>query len=303
MIYPRAARGRTLNNCLITFFTDDDFALFSNRLSPRLFLYYNLVRVLRSQEEARMIDSIQDKRREYLDLGILLMFTLLFRLVSLMIIHTGIDESDYWTAAKSLRLGLPYPQLNHRTIRWAVILPAFFSQLIFGVRANAYYVIPIFFQMIQALLVYRLGKRLHSRITGVFAAIAITVFPYSARVGSQLRPEVTSIVYILAAFWYLLNYLDSRIDKKSRGDFRTLLPSIAFLYIGYHSKITNLYFLPGFLLVILLIGRSFRHALYFGLILLGLYVVETGIYVIFTEYNLGHIQIIAAHHFSPQRAR
>jgi hypothetical protein len=244
-----------------------------------------------------MIESTRNNRTEYIDIGILLTFTLLFRLVTLMIINTGIDESDYWTAAKSLRLGLPYPLLNHRTVRWSVILPAFFSQLIFGVRANVYYVVPVLFQMIQSLLVYRLGKRFHTRMTGVLAAIAITIFPYSARVGSQLRPEVTSGVYILVVFWFLLRYLDSRTEEKGRNDFRELLPAIAFIYVGYHSKITNLYFLPGILLVIAILGRSFKHAFYFGLILLGLYVVETSIYAIFTDYNLGQIQIITKHHF------
>jgi hypothetical protein len=249
-----------------------------------------------------MIDLAQDNRTEYIDLAILLTFTLLFRLVTLMIMNTGIDESDYWTAAKSLRLGLPYPLLNHRTVRWSVILPAFFSQLIFGVRANVYYVVPVLFQMIQSLLVYRLGRRFHTRLTSILAAIAITIFPYSARVGSQLRPEVTSSVYILAAFWFLLRYLDSRAEEKDHNDFRLLLPSIAFLYLGYHSKITNLYFLPGILLVIAILGRSLKHAIYFGLILLGLYAVETVVYAIFTDYNLGHIQIIARYHFKPLQA-
>jgi hypothetical protein len=263
------------------------------------FLYYNTIREIALQQETEVLDIKQDKRMEYVELAILLTFTFMFRLVTLMIMNTGIDESDYWTAAKSLRFGLPYPPLSHRTVRWSVILPAFFSQLIFGVRANVYYVVPIVFQMLQSLLLYRLGKRIHSRTTGALAAIATTVFPYSARVGSQLRPEVTSSVYILAAFWYLLNYLDSRDSEKIRCYFSRLLPSVAFLYIAYHSKITNLYFLPGFLVVILLLGKSFRHTLYFGLILLGLYVVETGIYAIFTNYDLGQIQIIAEHHFKP----
>lgn len=249
-----------------------------------------------------MIDSSQDKRTEYIDIAILLTFTFLFRLVTLMIMNTGIDESDYWTSAKSLRLGLPYPLLNHRTVRWSVILPAFFTQLIFGVKANAYYVVPVLFQMIQSLIVYGLGKRFHTRMTGVLAAIALTIFPYSARVGSQLRPEVTSSVYILAVLWFLLRYLELHAEDKDRGDFRRLLPAIAFLYIGYHSKITNLYFLPGILLVIAILGRSFKHASYFGLILIGLYALETSIYAMFTDYNLGHIQIIANHHFSPLEA-
>jgi hypothetical protein len=249
-----------------------------------------------------MIDLTQDNRSEYIDIGILLTFTLLFRLVTLMIINTGIDESDYWTAAKSLRLGLPYPLLNHRTVRWSVILPAFFSQLIFGVRTNVYYVVPVLFQMFQSLLIYRLGKQFHARMTGVLAAIAITIFPYSARVGSQLRPEVTSCVYILAVFWFLLHYLESRAEEKGRNDFHKLLPAIAFIYVGYHSKITNLYFLPGILLVIAILGRSLKHAFYFVLILVGLYALETAIYAIFTDYNFGHIQIITRHHFKPLQA-
>lgn len=231
-------------------------------------------------------------RTQLIDIGILLGFTLVFRLITLMTMNTGVDERDYWTAAKALRYALPYPELTHRTIRWTVILPAYFAQLIFGTGPNAYYVVPILFQMMQSALIYLIAVKLvrrpsdtislgmtAGRIAGFMAAAALVVFPYSARVGSQLRPEVTSIVYILASFWFLLSYLDKQDQVSAHTkqtdklrNFSSLWASLIFMYAAYHSKITNLYFLPGFLLIIWFIGRNFKHAMYYGLLLLALYV-------------------------------
>lgn len=238
---------------------------------------------------------VKIKRDDAIIVLILIVFVILFRLATLMIMNTGIDESDYWSAAKNLRLGLPYPPLTHRTVRWSLIIPVFFTQLIFGVKVNVYYVLPILYQAAQAVLLYFYGKRLHSRFAGILTALAITVFPYSARVGSQIRPEAVSLFYIMASLWFLLNYLD---DEDNR--FKHLVPSILFIYLAYHAKITNLYFLPGILFTIWILAGRFKHAVSYGLILLGLYVFETLLYAVFTEYPFGHLQIIRSFHFSPE---
>ena len=238
--------------------------------------------------------SRSDKQTDIIIIIVLSLFVILFRLATLMIMNTGIDESDYWTAAKNLRLGLPYPELTHRTIRWSLILPVFLSQILFGIKVNVYYIIPVLAQVIQAIILYQFGKRLHSRMAGILTAFAITVFPYSARVGSQIRPEAVSIVYIMASLWFLLNYIDDQ-DRR----FEVLIPSIAFLYLAYHAKITNLFFLPGIFLVIWILGKNLRQAFFYGAILLGLYIVETFLYALFTEFPLGHLQIITKFHINP----
>jgi hypothetical protein len=230
---------------------------------------------------------------EILSILTIILFTVLYRYVTLMMIHTGVDESDYWTAAKSLRLGLPYPDLTHRTVRWSIILPTYVTQIIFGINANAYYVMGFLFQIIQNILLFKIGKRIYSGKVGFITVFLITIFPFSIRVGSQIRPALTSIVYVLASFWFLLNYLDDK-DRK----FKNLFFSLIFIYIAYHSKITNLFFLPGILLFLVIKEKNWKHAFIYGGILLGFYLLETGIYALFTPFSLGHIDIIFSNHLA-----
>jgi hypothetical protein len=236
-------------------------------------------------------------REDMLLVLILVLFTTVFRLMTLQMISTGVDASDYWNAAKAIISGGDFPELTHRTVRWGVILPVALIQLLFGHGPLAYYIAPILFQGLQTLLVFLIGRRISGRLCGFLAAIAMVVFPFAARVGSQILPETVSPVYVLGAFWFLLRYLDVRNTGRN-PKLPDLIPSAFFLYLAYHAKITNLYFLPGFLLIIWLIGKSSIHALYFGMMLLGMYLLETGLYAVFTDYNLGHIQIILSHHFS-----
>lgn len=66
------------------------------------------------------------KRDDAIIILILILFVFLFRLATLMIMNTGIDESDYWMAAKNLRLGPKYVnivfaffEINHAVFRSA----------------------------------------------------------------------------------------------------------------------------------------------------------------------------------------
>src|SRR5512145_2682850 len=95
------------------------------------------------REPKRLQGSREEKREEGAILIALLIFALLFRLLTLMPIHSGVDERDYWTAAKALVQGTDYPALTHRTVRIAVILPVALFQLILGTGPNVYYVTPI----------------------------------------------------------------------------------------------------------------------------------------------------------------
>ena len=122
----------------------------------------------------------------------LLVLTLWVRLSTQMMIHTGVDERDYWYAAKALSQGFAYPDLTHRTVRWAIILPVAALQKIFGVHPNVYYIAPILNALAQTVLLYALGKRLRGRFVGILSAIFLIFFPYQIRAASQVRPEIFS---------------------------------------------------------------------------------------------------------------
>ncbi|MCX7025037.1 MAG: glycosyltransferase family 39 protein [Spirochaetes bacterium] len=231
-------------------------------------------------------------RDDWFIIAALVLFALFFRVSTLMMIHTGVDERDYWQSAKAIARSLPYPELSHRTTRYGVILPVALAQIVLGSHPNVYYLMPVLNCMAQALLAYLIGLRLRGKITGFLAALALVLFPYMIRAGSQVRPEVFSITYILLALWCFIEYLDG-----DRSGIRPLLWMAFWIFVAYETKITNLFFVPGFLLAIVVCRKRPGHALLLGGVLLGMFLAETGLYAILTEYRFGELEIILQKHF------
>jgi hypothetical protein len=244
--------------------------------------------------------DVSQRRGDRIVVLALIVFAVFFRLATLMMIHTGVDERDYWYSAKCLAQGWPYPELTHRTVRFAVILPVAGAQLVLGESPNVYYVLPILNAALQAALAFAIGARLRGRAAGFLAAFGIVFFPYMIRAGSQVRPEVFSITYVLAALWCFLAYL----SRAERGDRATvpLLGAAAFLFVAYEANVTNLFFAPGLVALILARKRRFREVLAFCGLLLALYLVETGLYAAFTEFKFGQLQVIAHSHLEGNEA-
>ena len=187
-----------------------------------------------------------------------------------MMIHTGVDERDYWFSAKAIARGLPYPDINHRTTRFTVILPVAGAQLVLGSHPNVYYVLPVLNSMIQAAIAFVIGLRLRGRLTGFLAALAITLFPYMIRAGSQVRPEIFSITYVFMAFLVFIDYLE-----RTENEALPLIWTAVWLFVAYESKITNLFFVPGLLAAVLVYKKKPGHAILFSAVLLFLFLAET----------------------------
>ncbi len=230
----------------------------------------------------------------------LLLLTLWVRLSTQMMIHTGVDERDYWYAAKALSQGFEYPALTHRTVRWAIILPVAALQRVFGVHPNVYYVAPILNALAQTALLYALGKTLRGRFTGILASLFMIFFPYQIRAASQVRPEIFSITYMLLCAYLLV------IALRREGRNRTILVVVSSLamFLAYETKITNLFFLPGVFAAMLLYGgkRGFRDCFAFGLPLLALFIAETALYALLTDFSFGQLSVITSNHLSSDYA-
>ncbi len=242
-------------------------------------------------------------RANRLILAALVLLTLWVRLSTQMMIHTGVDERDYWYAAKALSQGFPYPALTHRTVRWAIILPVVVIQKIFGVHPNVYYVAPILNALCQTILLFALGTFLGGRRVGALAALFLIFFPYQIRAASQTRPEIFSITYMLLCAYPLAVALRSSGNRR----IRYLLASSFALFLAYETKITNLFFLPGIFAVLLFFGKQgwktgIRDCFVFGLPLLALFLAETGIYAAFTPFKFGQLSVIEANHLSSDYA-
>ena len=236
-------------------------------------------------------------REDYLLFSVLLAVTLIFRLWTVMMIHTGIDERDYWYSAKAISQGaaIEYPYINHRTVRWGVIVPVAVQQLITGVSPNAYYTMPILNALVQTLLLYLLGRKLFGKKTAVLATLCLIFFPYQIRAASQVRPEIFSLTYILAMVYFFSGYV---FGTDARKQIRSLMLSALMLFFAYQAKITNLFFMPGMFVLIFLQKpqKKIPHSILFGAIPLAGFILETLIYRIFFGYRFGHLEIISANH-------
>jgi hypothetical protein len=240
-------------------------------------------------------------------LASIVVFTLVFRLLTLMMPHTGVDERDYWSAGKALVSEAPYPDVHHRTVRWPIILPVAFTQLLFGVHPNVYYVTPLALSCLIAGLFYTIGRRLGGHPVGFLAALGFALFPYVIRAGSQIRPEIFGVLFMLLAIRFLHAQGRTPAPNKDCVDANLLLVAAA-LFLAYLTKITSVFFVPGVLLYLWLRphlepepappGAGFRDALVVALILLGLFLLETFLYGVFRGQWLGRAGIILENHLS-----
>ena len=230
-------------------------------------------------------------------------FALFFRLATLMMIHTGVDERDYWTSAKAIAFGLEYPDLTHRTVRFGVILPVAAAQRILGELPNVYYVLPVLNAAIQAALAYLVGRKTRGRVCGLLAALFLILFPYMIRAGSQVRPEIFSVTYVLAGLLCFLTYLDRTGDGRGEGhdlhpgaSLTALAGAAVLFFAAYECTVTNLFFVPGLVLVMLGRRRPLReYAIFLGL-LVAFFAAETALYAALTPFRLGQLQVIARSH-------
>ncbi len=209
-----------------------------------------------------------------------------------MMIHTGIDERDYWYSAKAISGAADYLTVNHRTIRWGVILPTATGQMVTGTEPNAYYLMPFLNALTQTALLFFLGLKLFNRRVAILAALFMIFFPYQIRAASQVRPEIFSITYILALMLAFVAWL-----RAERGRIAWLAFSAFFLFLAYETKITNLFFMPGFFALILIYGGKsrIRDCFIFGGIPLALFVAETIVYGL-AGFPGGQLAIIRSNH-------
>jgi len=221
----------------------------------------------------------------------LVLFGLAVRILSLMMIHTGADERDYWFSAKRLVLGFPYTPIQHRTVRFGIILPVALAQKLLGTHPNVYYVLPLLLSALQVAFMFILGLKLSGRAVGFLAAVFMAMFPYMIRAGSQVRPEIFSVTYILIGLFFFLSYLEQEGPA-----IISLCLSALFLFLAYMSKITSLYFYPGFIAAILLFKKRKGHAVLFSLLLAALYLGETWVLYRLSGNPLGNLGIIRASH-------
>jgi hypothetical protein len=227
----------------------------------------------------------------------IILSTIIIRILTLEIIDISGDSVWTWFNVKTLSEGIGFLKFDHHTTRIGKIIPLLLIQKLFGYKAQIYYLTTIIYTVISVIMIYKIGKLIHNRFLGIIAAYLFLFFSEINRAASQLIPSMYSICYVLFAVYFLIKYIKN--DGKSY-----LIISSLFLFFAYLAEITNVFFIPGLVIALLLNNkRGFKSFIIdvfiYGSILLILFLIETFIYYKLSGNILGRIGIIKSTHLSP----
>lgn len=227
---------------------------------------------------------------------VLMVFCLFYKFFTFRMFDIGGDAINYWFAAKHIFYNLPYIELDHQTARFGLIIPVWFTQFVFGTHPAVSLILPNLFFIIHVILIYRIGVIVKSPIAGFIAAALFMLCPHIIRFGGQVVTEAFAGPLLTACFYFLLRYNDA-----DRREMIYITLSALMLFWAYEVNETNIFFMPGFLLVILLFKRSLKDAFIFSAILFGLFIGETALYYLFTGDIMGRFHAITGHHLNIEK--
>lgn len=213
-----------------------------------------------SEKSIRKVNSMMSwiKRNPALAAGLVFLFSVCIRIITAEYIDIGGDNVWRWTSALDAAVGNGYPEWTHHNMRWSVMAPLWLSIKLFGTNPAVYYLSPIFFASLGSMLIFLIGKRLHSVECGLMAALLVIFLPQMPQSGSQNWPSVFQFAFIAVSMWAILKWHDER-------KVTLLLLAALFYFFAWGARLTGLYYFPGLLLMVWLPGRNYRAAIMFGL--------------------------------------
>ncbi|HLX31596.1 MAG TPA: glycosyltransferase family 39 protein [Gaiellaceae bacterium] len=143
-----------------------------------------------------------------LDLGLVALASLLFRLPWVIIVKHGVvwDSTFYYYAAKSIAAGNGYSILGHATAFFPVGWPGFLG-IAFAITGPSLWtimVLNLILWSITAALAYLLGRRLGGRAAGIVAGLIIAVSPEMTLYVLRAYSEALFIPLLLGACLFLV---------------------------------------------------------------------------------------------------
>ncbi|MCX8125280.1 MAG: glycosyltransferase family 39 protein [Spirochaetes bacterium] len=241
------------------------------------------------------MDTIAQKNERMMVL-LIVVFVVIYKFFTFRMFDIGGDAINYWFAAKHLYYNIPYIELDHQTARFGLIIPIWISQLLFGVHPAVSLIIPNLFFVIHVILIYKIGKYVKNSTVGLFAAILYMLCPYIIRFGTQVVPEAVGGPLVTASFYLLLKYKDD-----NNKEFLYLTMSAFLLFWAYCAHELDIFFMPGFLLVIWLFKRNMKHAIFYSAVLFVLFLFETAVFYYYTGDIMARYHAITGHHFTLEK--
>lgn len=243
------------------------------------------------------ITTASANKRKILLFGCLLfiaVFSLVFRYLTSETVERAGDAVYKWSVIKQFVLFGDFPaRLNHHTCRWSLNIPVFFLQKYLGTGPTTYYVWPFITSTLSGVFGFLLTERLRSWRIGLAAGVLIIMSEPLMRQGTQLLPMGTAVPFLLGAVYFFVRWRDDRCSLN-------IAVSSLLLFFAYGAKITIIYYVPAFLVLIWLFADNprarIRNSLCFLGIFVALFAVETGVFNMITGASLGRLELIQSSH-------
>jgi hypothetical protein len=139
---------------------------------------------------------------------------------------------------------------THHGLRWAINFPVYLIQLFFGDSAINYYIWPFASSAITAIFCFLLVEKLTNWRWGLLTSFAFMTSWHVFRSGTQFLPLGAAAMYMVAALFFLLLYVQ-------QFKWKYILISGVLFFFSYGVKVTAIYYLPAFLIVIFVF--AWRH--------------------------------------------
>ncbi|SMF33808.1 ArnT family glycosyltransferase [Desulfovibrio gilichinskyi] len=223
-------------------------------------------------------------------LGIVALSTAV-RALSLEYVEIGGDSLSVWENVVNLVNNGSYIEWTHHTIRWAINLPLYLMLKAFGTASTNYYILPILYSAISAVLVFYAGSVLKDRHFGFLSALLLILYPKMTTMGSQLWPGLYEMTYLLGGVLALLYW-------RKYGGWHLLAIAGILAGCAWGSRVTSIYYGPGILALLYLGKKRLRPILIFSVFFLAVVVLEWFCFYSITGRALGKFSIILRNHVS-----
>ncbi|WP_291329230.1 hypothetical protein [Desulfovibrio sp. UCD-KL4C] len=223
-------------------------------------------------------------------LGIVVL-SIAVRILSLEYIEIGGDSLAAWENVVNLVNNGCYIEWTHHTIRWAINLPLYLMLKAFGTASANYYILPIFYSAISAVLVFYVGSVLKNRRFGFLSALLLILYPKMTTMGSQLWPGLYEMTYLLGCVLALLYW-------RKNGLWQLLAIAGVLAGCAWGSRVTSIYYGPGILALLYIGKKRVSPILIFSIFFLAVVALEWGCFYNITGNVLGKFSIILRNHVS-----
>lgn len=183
----------------------------------------------------------------------IIVLSILVRFYSCDIIESGGDAFSKWAIIRDYVENNTIPAVEelktHHMMRWAINLPVLVLQKLLGTHPTVYYVWPIAIATIGAVFCFLIGRNMYGPFWGLIPAVIFIFANPFRRQGAQFLPMGPATVYFLGS----LLFFQIWADKKK---FVYLFLCATLLFLSYGAKVTGIYYIPAFLMLVFYFSKT-----------------------------------------------